>query len=260
MNLNLHIGYHKTGTTSFQRRVSSLETDKFKYLGRLYSGSDNAVVAHLADAVALNNKSQIIARYNEVIRITELDNNENFLISDENFLRPSAISIEGLKILEDIASKDFCLKLFISTRRLEDLILSRFLHDCRLLKKSELYPDIILTNLLKKALVPSAECNYPYCKKGVIACTCGVIKKIPYAFYSKEFLRDKLTSEILYLNLLSEKTDDQSSRLKLVFGEEKVFPLPVHNKSRFYISDSTKSKLLKVIEGYLANTRCKHSI
>jgi hypothetical protein len=57
MNLRIHIGFHKTGTTSLQRHLSKRENSNFLYVGRSYDNSIlDVIVNDLAESVALFNK------------------------------------------------------------------------------------------------------------------------------------------------------------------------------------------------------------
>ncbi|MEM6902347.1 MAG: hypothetical protein AAF556_03820, partial [Pseudomonadota bacterium] len=114
--LNLHIGYHKTGTTSLQRHLASLD-NSFNYLGRRYDGSEtNKLVDDLSYMTSTNNTDGISKYSKALINIIKESEYDKSLISHENFLRPFSPAFQGLKILIDVLSSEFDLSIFVSVR------------------------------------------------------------------------------------------------------------------------------------------------
>lgn len=247
-NLNLHIGYHKTGTTSLQKVLASRDS-AFNYLGRRYDNTDiDKEIAALARAVSLNDIESIvrIGKFvSEAIKEHGFDNN---LISHENFLRPSALCFKGLNKLIELFQREFTVRVFVSTRQKNELILSRFTHDLMrlgFLTRFRLVPFFLRKRMLVNAICNDFECIYPYCNEEGLKCNCGLVKKIPLSFYEKETIKRNIDVHVNFVDILNNGSPD------LVFGED-VFPLPKMNAAQQVYSEGQKAVLLKLIDDYLA--------
>ena len=160
--LNLHIGYHKTGTTSLQQQITT-NKPPFYYMGRRYDNSyENKLINEAARSVAINDVDQIKKVVSNISKKIKEKSSENNLISHENFLRPSASAFEGLNLFIFLLKKEFEVNIYVSIRELNSLILSRFKHDLTKFKKwKSIYkyiPLTILIILLQKTIIPTGEC------------------------------------------------------------------------------------------------------
>lgn len=247
-NLNLHIGYHKTGTTSLQRCLSSRE-NTFNYLGRRYDNSiEDEEINALARAVALNHQADIERIGSSICEMIKSQGYVNNLISHENLLRPSNSSFSGLNKIISIFERHFVVKVFVSVRDENELILSRFSHDLMRLggpKRSKLIPFALKKLILKRALCNEFDCLYPYCNDVNQACGCGLVKRIPVSLYDEGLLQKRIKAHLHFVDIL------HSGSSGLVF-DDSVFPLPKLNVARLAYSRSQKTALLKIIDEFLA--------
>ena len=232
--LHLHIGYHKTGTTSFQKHLSKCELT-FNYIGRRNDGSsEDKLILRLGRAVALNEIEEIKKNTSEVLSLIKKGRNKHNLISNEAFLRPSERTFNGLNLFLDLLQKDVDLTVFVSTRPLESLVLSRFKHDLGRIRGwrrvQSFVPFFIYKLLIRNAIRKSGECLYPYCSEDTTKCSCGYFKKIPIDFYDLNRLNENLDYPFSTCNLFS--SSDVSS-IDLVFGDSQLFPLPKLNTTKF---------------------------
>jgi len=241
--LHLHIGFDKTGTTSFQKHLAS-RTNSFNFIGRRYDGSDQDIlICDLARSLALNSPREIEKLAGKLVDRISADKVENNLVSNENLLRPYTPSVAGLRHLIEILREKVDLEVYISSRQLNLLLLSRFRHDLRRIgspRRVALIPNFFLGVILKNALCLNFECAYPYCSDSKIKCHCGKIKKISIDYYDHTKLEGKLGVNIKLLDLFGKSNSD------FVF-DEPVFPLPIFNESEVQISKGTKTYLLKII-------------
>ncbi len=254
--LHLHVGYHKTGTTSFQKHLSKCELT-FNYIGRRYDGSsEDRLILRLARAVALNEIESIKKNTSEVLSLIKKNGHKQNLISHENFLRPSERTFNGLKLFLDLLQKDFDLTVFVSTRPLESLVLSRFKHDLDRIRGwrrvQSLVPSFIYKLLIRNAIRESGECLSPYCAEDGINCSCGYFKKIPIDFYDLNRLNQKLDYPFSTCNLFS--SSDPAS-IKLVFGNSQLFPLPQQNVAKFKDTGRRANEMEKEINSMVAKVR-----
>lgn len=246
--LHLHIGYHKTGTTSFQKRVS-ICGQSFNYIGRRYDGSEeDELILKLARAVACNDVDAIKIFTQEVIDLIRKSAFENNLISHENFLRPSDEAHNGLRLFLRLLQRDLDTRVFVSWRPLHALILSRFKHDLgriigwRLVER--FVPVRTYKFLLRNSIRAQGECNYPYCSGRFIKCHCGFLKKIPLDFYNLAYLQEKIGLPFTLCNFLAS---DDSNSAELVFGEKHIFPLPRFNEAKSKLSAVKRNELIDEI-------------
>ena len=245
MNLNIHIGYHKTGTTSFQRHLSQRSNKNFQYIGRSYDRSelDQATVG-LAQAVALDRPGEIDQFLAIIVRFCEQSSHDNFVLSHENFARPHETSFNGLRYLEERAREKFNLKWFLSTRDLPGLLVSRFLHDLGLHPRRQLYPAFLIRWLFMRAVKRSASCLYPYCKSvPEVPCACGKLKKISVEFYDPDLVKRQLEQEVTEVNLFCRDASPSSPESRLIFDEPDLFPLPHENSGGARASEELKKQL-----------------
>jgi len=257
MNLNIHVGYHKTGTTSFQRHLATRKNNNFLYFGRSYDETESDfLINKLSESIALDDRKAIFINYNKVLDLAKKSNSNDFLISHENLLKQNDYCLSGLKYFESLALNDFNVKFFVSTRNLEDLLVSRFIHDLRLIKHSRYFPEFFLCYLLEKSFVNEINCSYPYCKKGKISCHCGRLKKIHLPFYSTEVLHKELVSDVFEFNILEGEKCALLS--KVVFEEAGFFPIPHFNEARIKIKNKTKVRLRMIAKKYIENSTLKN--
>ena len=252
--INLHIGYNKTGTTSLQKTLAASSLH-FKFLGRRYDESrEDIVVSRLAKAVATFKKSEITNAVDEIDNIISLSPEDRYLISHENLLRPSFAAIEGLNFLISLLKERYELKIFLSVRPIESLILSLFKHNLGTIKGWERFysflPLILVELILNKSLVRISECNWPYCVDTNINCVCGAIKKIPVQFYMPEYVTSRIRYPIYTCDLTSE---DDPCRDQLIFNMEGIFPLPKMNVTRYKFNNQADQRFLSVIRRKIEN-------
>ena len=254
--LNLHIGYHKTGTTSLQKHLAVNKTP-FYFIGRRYDDSpDSKLVEQAARAVAINDIDEIKSSAKYITKKIKDNGNLNNLISHENFLRPNESAFKGLNLFLSLLDKYFEVNVFISIREINSLILSRFKHD--LIKFKKLKPNRyniplpILKIILGKSIRIEGECYYPYCNEVEINCFCGNLKKIPLNFYDINYLKKKISYPFLICDLLSKNDKVKDD---LVFGAVELFPLPKSNTTTFNTTDRVSAALLKKIESVLKKSK-----
>ena len=253
--LNLHIGFHKTGTTTFQKTLSNNQGE-FKYWGRPVG--QNVGGARLVEGLAgsIFNPYVFKKRLESLSEEIIIFGSENNLISHENLLRPHPNSYRNLEHLFNSLSSVFDLEVFISTRNIQELILSRFLHDYRVGKVQvdirEIPIERLLTDL-QECLTWEASCYYPNCKQRPFPlCRCAGQKKIPVSFYMDKELSKRLSFSYTSVNLISE-FGEPSNRSKdfqrLIFESQIRFSS--HDNSSVQLPTYTKGILLDEICHFL---------
>ena len=256
--LNLHIGYHKTGTTSLQQQIT-INKPPFYFIGRSYDNSyDDKLVNEAARSVSINDVDQIKKVVSNISKKIKEKGSQNNLISHENFLRPSNSAFEGLNLFLFLLKKEFEVNIYVSIRELNSLILSRFKHDLTRFTKwksvQKYIPLTILKILLQKAIIPTGECSYPYCYEPEISCHCGNIKKIPLDFYDINYLKKNISYPFIVCHLTSSNNKERN---KLVFGANEIFPLPKLNSTNFNTTERVSIELIKKIDSILKNENLK---
>lgn len=188
MSLILYPGLHKTGTTLMQKRLlPSLGT---AYVGRHY-GRDRAFRSDLDDAMhehlqglALGNL-RVDALAALFVRLAREDGLN--LLADETLLRPA-----GAGGLWDAIGKAAVevggvgrLSVFLTVRRQEDLVVSRYLHDLNIKVPSIRGegPGARLMRKVRKGTPPytlraaldsgNPPCQWPHCRPGQGGCPCA---------------------------------------------------------------------------------------
>ena len=142
--INIHIGYHKTGTTSFQKKLSK------NHNGINYFDRYDQLILRLVESVVLNKKNMIDQNTAELKALIVSRGNKYNLISNENFLRPCNESYKGLNYFLSILQDEFDIRIFISIRDKKHLLLSRFKHDLGKITKWEAIKNYIPFFLIKK--------------------------------------------------------------------------------------------------------------
>jgi len=254
--LHLHVGYHKTGTTSFQKHLSRCELT-FNYIGRRYDGSsEDRLILSLARAVALNDIEGIEKNTSEVLSLIKKNGHKQNLVSHENFLRPSERTFNGLNLFLDLLQKDVDVTVFVSTRPLEALVLSRFKHDLGRIRGwrrvQSFVPSFIYKLLIRNAIRENGECLYPYCGENTIKCSCGYFKKIPIDFYDLNRLKEKLDYPFNTCNLFSPS---DAASIELVFGNSQLFPLPKQNVTKFKDTGRRANEMKNEINSMVAKVK-----
>lgn len=213
--VNLHIGYHKTGTTTFQEAVSAHEKE-FKYWGRSKGSlaEGGHVIDNLASAIFQPSRFEsVAARARDSIVRSGADLN---LVSHENLLRPHPNSFRNLNYLVSLLTSVLDVEVFVSRREEEEeLILSRFMHDYRVTQKKDIrhISADALVSTLRNSLTWDTLCYYPNCKQRLLPlCSCGNQKKIPVAFYSQEELSKRISFPITYVDLIGQFGKPAGSR------------------------------------------------
>jgi len=250
--LNLHIGYHKTGTTSLQQQIIAVKPS-FYFMGRRYDDShDNILINEAARSVAVNDVVQIKKVVSNISKKIKENGNQNNLISHENLLRPSESAFKGLNLFLFLLKKEFEVNIYVSIRELNTLILSRFKHDLNKFKKwkkiQKYIPLTLLKILLQKTIVPTGECSYPYCSEPEVNCHCGNIKKIPLDYYDINHLKKNINYPFIVCDLTSI---DNKEKEDLVFGSNEIFPLPKLNTTNFYTTQRVSIGLINKIDSIL---------
>tara|TARA_Y100000389_G_C17357818_1_gene462066 strand:+ start:16 stop:768 length:753 start_codon:yes stop_codon:yes gene_type:complete len=247
-NINLHIGYHKTGTSSFQDKLSSW------HIGIKYFDRNDNLILKLVESVVLNHKNLIEKYTTELKNIIVSCGVKNNLISNENFLRPLQSSYDGLNYFLSLLQNDFEIKVFVSIRNKPELLLSRFKHDLMIIPKwgklGKYVPLFVIKQMLDYVICKAGECSYPFCSTA--DCKCGYLKKIPLNFYDLDYISNKLCVPITTCDLLSE---DNKASLELVFNNSTIFPLAKLNKTQHKISSKKNEILLKKINQRLMNNK-----
>ena len=147
--LNLHIGYHKTGTTSLQQQITTVKPP-FYFMGRRYDDSyENKLINEAARSVAINDVDQIKKTVSNISKKIKENGSQNNLISHENLLRPSESAFKGLNLFIFLLKKEFEVNIYVSIREINTLILSRFKHDLTKFKKWENIQKYIPLTVLK---------------------------------------------------------------------------------------------------------------
>ena len=250
--LNLHIGYHKTGTTSLQQQITTVKPP-FYFMGRRYDDSyENKLINEAARSVAINDVNQIKKTVSNISKKIKENGSQNNLISHENLLRPSESAFKGLNLFIFLLKKEFEVNIYVSIREINNLILSRFKHDLTKFKKWEniqkYIPLTVLKILLQKTIVPTGECNYPYCSEPEINCHCGNIKKIPLDYYDINYLKKNISYPFIVCNLISINNKEKE---ELVFGANEIFPLPKLNSTNFHTTERVSIGLINKIDSIL---------
>ena len=255
-SLFLHIGIHKTGTTLLQTHIFP-KCQKILYLGRYHDNNKlNNEYFKTFNNLSLKNLS-----YFEIRKLKKIK--RDILISNENILRPFSFDnnffINNLDTLNDI----FKLKILLTTRKVEELILSRFLHNQRSTSK------LITADNLNSS-VSERNCFAPFCTNMVLfnkflfylnktnylrkyKCVCKTkLKNINPKIYFKKFLEKKLLKyEFFFFDIVSnDRVQNKSELLRLkkllkINSDEYLFSKTNENKIK--ISEDDKNNFLKTI-------------
>ncbi|MEO0335379.1 MAG: hypothetical protein AAF202_03240, partial [Pseudomonadota bacterium] len=167
--LILNIGYAKTGTSWWQAQV--FPKLDLNYLGRDYKFSnswnpfrqDKKLITLPCQPAVQGIVDYLSLGFNAAAESEALDNFDRLidrsrvnLVSHENILRPFSYDtiFDRLKNLED----RYQLTLLVFTRKQQDIILSRHMHDLRMKKFLKGNKEV------KYVYEPGESCRWPYCQ------------------------------------------------------------------------------------------------
>ena len=253
--LYLHIGIHKTGTTSLQTHIFP-KSHKILYLGKHYD--ENKL--NNENFKIFNNLSLVKLNFFQIRKLKKIQH--NILVSNENILRPFSFDDNILVNNLDILNNIFNLKILITTREVKKIILSRFLHN-----QQQTF-SLITTQNLKLSLGES-NCFAPFCTNRVLfnkvlfylnktsnfrkyKCVCGKIKNINPKIYFKNYLEKKLSKyEILFFEIISSDKNINKSELLRLTRLLKMDPvenvLKKTNERKVIISEEEENNFEKTI-------------
>ena len=253
--LYLHIGIHKTGTTFLQKHIFP-KSNKFLYLGR-YCDENKLNKDYFK---IFNNLSLVKLSFFQIRKLKKIQ--QDILASNENILRPFSfndnILVNNLDVLNDI----FNLKILITIRDVEKLILSKFLHN-----QARTLSSITTQNL--KLSLGKRNCFAPFCTNKFLfnkilfylnktpyfrkyKCVCGKIKNINPKIYFKDYLEKKFSKyEILFFEILNNDNNINTSELlrltKLLMIEPIENELKKTNERKVNISKEEQNNFERII-------------
>lgn len=206
----MHIGYAKTATTYLQTLVFP-RLDSVNYIGRSYGkglppsqNTDWVNEFVFEDGVSMK-------KFADIIQHSVDATSKHNMISHENFLRPYKRDrfLQRLKCLKRYFGE---IKIIVSIRNQTDLVLSRYVHDRKLIASRSIVDALDFSG--------ETECLYPYCwrsevvhaNQGPCFCVRNTVKFVNIPFYDYWNLQCQLAAFfgknnihfILHENLLDE--------------------------------------------------------
>lgn len=220
MDLYIHIGYHKTATTSLQKHIFNNLSKQVNYLGRNYNDNNKFDFFKFIRARKNLDCDSWVKKFNleyDDILIKNISdyciNGKKNLISHENFLRPFSYKDLPLK-LSKLKNFGFKVNIIVSIRNQNTLIPSRYFHDLNIFERKHGF--YFLKDVLNDK---DPHCYWPYCQSN---CSCKIDNKkiINLNFYKYGKLlndiHDKLNHvkiHIIQFENLVEKPEMELSKI-----------------------------------------------